>query len=103
MFNPKIFLITNICRLKLSADMKKQFDRIEEDYDYDDLLSWRKLANAYFTAEKMRAQKIEAKKAERAKGRSFWENLVAADTNVCLPLCCGLGCSLCFFAQFCDF
>lgn len=84
----------------MNKEQTDLFEKIHRSYDYEDILSWRKLANAFGLAEKRRfpetvksqfffhyltmnrQKKIQAKLEERKQKRSWFENLVTSDADV---------------------
>jgi len=59
---------------KLADDQKKKFEFIQRKYTFEDLLSWRKLANAAFKYEDDQRKEIAEKKKAAQASRGFFSS-----------------------------
>lgn len=65
----------------MSPDEEAEFSQLEIQYEYDDLLLWRKMCNATIKHEEKKLKEIEDKKLEHASKQSYFSRVWGTSEN----------------------
>jgi hypothetical protein len=67
----------------LDEEETEEFNKLEIEYEYEDLLLWRKMCNTTIAYETARMKEIEKKKLEHANQQSYFSRVWGSNEIVC--------------------